>query len=387
MKTNKINLLHVVLEMGIGGLQRLITDTTLAMDRERFNIEVVCLDELGCFAEVLQSNGITVTLLRRHDRHLALYPFRLARFMRQRKVHVVHMHPGSFIFGILAAVLARVPVTVYTEHGRAVPEHPLRIKEDRVSGVFVDRIIAVSKELELYLADTIKLPAHKICTVVNGIRVSEFVQRPKDPQLLGEFGIAPETKVLGTVARLDPVKDQITMIEAVKKVRETIPNVRLLLVGDGPERTALEDFAQANGLDKNVTITGQRNDVPKMINLFDLFLLSSLREGTSISLLEAMSSGVAPIVTNVGGNPAIVNAGVDGLLVEPRDPRAMADAITGLLLDDVRRKNLANAAAMKVRQQYSIENMVRQYVHIYEEHLGKKRRSRYLVRRHAGNGQ
>lgn len=387
MKSNKINLLHVVLEMGIGGLQRLITDTTLAMDREKFNIEVVCLDELGCFAEVLQSNGIKVTLLRRHDRHLALYPFRLARFMRQRKVHVVHMHPGSFIFGILAAVLARVPVTVYTEHGRGVPEHPLRIKEDRVSGVFVDRIIAVSKELELYLADTIKLPAHKICTVINGIKVSEFTQRPKDPRLLAEFGIAPEAKVLGTVARLDPVKDQATMIGALKKVRESIPNVHLLLVGDGPERGALEDVAKANGLEKNVTITGQRNDVPKMINLFDLFLLSSLREGTSISLLEAMSSGVAPVVTNVGGNPAIVTDGVDGLLVESRNPEAMGNAITGLLLDDEKRKALAIAAAMKVRQQYSIENMVRQYVKIYVEHLGKKWRSRHLVRQHAGNGQ
>ncbi|MBK7090645.1 MAG: glycosyltransferase [bacterium] len=384
MVSRKINLLHVVLEMGIGGLQRLITDTTLAMDRDRFNVEVVCLDELGCFAEVLQANGVPVTLLRRHDHHLALYPIRLARFMRQRKIDVVHMHPGSFIFGILAAVLARVPVSVYTEHGRAVPEHPLRILEDRVSGVFVDRIIAVSKELEVYLAEAIKLPPKKICTVINGIRVSEFVRRPKDPKLLSEFGISPETKVLGTVARLDPIKDQLTMVQALKVVRERVPNVRLLLVGDGPARGDLEALALADGLENYVTITGQRSDVPGLVNLFDLFLLSSLREGTSISLLEAMSSGVAPIVTNVGGNPAIVSDGVDGLLVPPRDPQALASAIIELLVNETKRKTFAEAAAAKVREQFSIENMVRQYVEIYCEHLAKKRRSRHLVQSAAG---
>lgn len=384
MATTKINLLHVVLEMDIGGLQRLITDTTLAMDREKFSVEVVCLDSLGCFAEVLQANGVKVTLLRRHDQHLALYPIRLARYMRQRKVHIVHMHPGSFIFGILAAVLARVPVSVYTEHGRAVPESPARVREDRVSGFFVDQIIAVSKELELYLADAVKLPAHKICTVINGVRVSEFVKRPKDPALQKEFGLAPDTKVLGTVARLDGVKDQLTMLKAVKIVRETIPDVRLMLVGDGPERSELEKFAKANGMEGNMTITGQRNDVPRLINLFDIFLLSSLREGTSISLLEAMSSGVAPIVTNVGGNPAIVSSQVDGILVEPRDPQGMADAIIELLRDDDKRKRFAEAAALKVRNHYSIENMVRQYVEIYTKHLAKKRRSRYLVEQYAG---
>lgn len=384
MVKRKINLLHVVLEMGIGGLQRLITDTTLAMDRDRFNVEVVCLDDLGCFADVLQNNGVPVTLLRRHDHHLALYPIRLARFMRQRKIDVVHMHPGSFIFGILAAVLARTPVTVYTEHGRAVPEHPLRILEDRVSGIFVDRIIAVSKELEVYLAEAIKLPSRKICTVINGIRVSEFVQRPKDPSLLREFDISPETKVLGTVARLDPIKDQATMVHALQIATQKVPDIKLILVGDGPARSELEALAQANGLAKNFIITGQRSDVPKLVNLFDLFLLSSLREGTSISLLEAMSSGVAPIVTNVGGNPAIVSDGVDGVLVPPRDPQVLAAAIEDLLVNDTKRRTLANAAAAKVREKFSIENMVRQYVQIYSEHLSKKRRSRHLVQPFAG---
>ncbi len=379
MNAGRINLVHVVLEMGIGGLQRLITDMSLAMDRDKFNIEVICLDELGCFAEVLQGHGIPVTLLRRRDRHLALYPFRLARLFRKRNVHIAHMHPGTLIFGVLAAQISGRPVTVYTEHGRGVPEMPMRLVEDRVSGVLMDQVIAVSRELEVYMAEVVKIPARKICTVINGICTDEFIPRPKSTELLAEFNISPQSPVLGTVARIDKVKDQITMIKAAKIVRQSFPNARLLIVGDGTDRQEVESFIDEQGLRESVTITGQRNDVTAMLNLFDIFLLSSLREGTSISLLEAMSSGVAPIVTNVGGNPAIVADGVDGLLVEPKNPEQLAAAISGLLRDAERRRLYAGRAVTKVREHFSIAAMTRQYVEIYARHLGKRRKFRRLV--------
>lgn len=375
----KINLIHIVLEMSIGGLQRLITDMTLAMDRARFNVEVICLDDLGCFAEVLQSHGIAVHLLRRHDRHLALSPLRLAKFLRARKAHIIHMHPATFIFGALASPFAGRPVVVYTEHGRAVPEERIRVIEDRVSAFFVDRIIAVSKDLELYLVDTVKLPAKKICTVINGICVKDFQPRSKAPALLQEFGIAPDAKVLGTVARIDNVKDQLTMVKAFALARQQVPQARLLLVGDGPLRGELEAYARSNGLADVVQITGQRNDVPKLLNLLDIFVLSSLREGTSISLLEAMASGVAPIVTKVGGNPAIVAHGVDGLLVEPQDPEGLGAAMVELLTDDTRRRAIAERATRKVHEEFSIETMARKYVAIYYELLQRRRKFRHLV--------
>ncbi len=377
--STKINLVHLVLDMGIGGLQRLITDMTLAMDRARFNVEVVCFDELGCFADQLQSHGIVVTLLRRHEQHLSKFPLRLARFLRQRDAHIIHMHPGSFIFGSLATRFAGHPVSVYTEHGRFVPEERLRVIEDRISSFFVDRIIAVSKELEIYLAETVGLPARKICTVINGIRTSEFRPRPKSHALLAEFGLQEEAKVLGTVARLDGVKDQLTMIKAFEIVHRRIPAARMLLIGDGPCRGELESYIKENKLDTVIQITGQRSDVPALLNLFDIFVLSSLREGTSISLLEAMASGVAPIVTNVGGNPAIVADGFNGLLVEPKSPEILGDAMAGLLSDDERRRLMSQRAVRKVREDFSLEAMVEQYVEIYSDLLSRRRKFRHLV--------
>jgi glycosyltransferase involved in cell wall biosynthesis len=162
-------------------------------------------------------------------------------------------------------------------------------------------------------------------------------------------------------------------------VRRRAPRARLLLVGDGPMRGELESFIAAERLGDSVTITGQRNDVPALVSAMDVFVLSSLSEGTSISLLEAMASGVAPVVTRVGGNPAIVHHGVDGLLVEPRDEAGLAAALLELLDDDERRRRLAAAAAVGVRSRYGIETMVRRYIEIYDEILGSKRRSRHLA--------
>ncbi|MBN1210977.1 MAG: glycosyltransferase, partial [candidate division Zixibacteria bacterium] len=114
----KINLMHAVLDMDIGGLQRLIAETTMVMNREFFHIEVVCYDRLGCFADYLKENGIEVTLLQKNQRRAdLLYPLRLAKFLRQKKVDILHMHPGAFIFGCLAGAMVRTPALVYTEHG------------------------------------------------------------------------------------------------------------------------------------------------------------------------------------------------------------------------------------------------------------------------------
>ena len=375
----RINLLHIVLEMDVGGLQRLIADTTLAMDRERFNVEVVCLDELGVFAEQLRAQGIRVTLLRRKDQHLLRYPLRLARFMREHGTHVAHMHPGSFIFGVLAAKLARVPASIYTEHGRNSTEDPKRLREDRVSGLLVDRIIAVSHELEQYLAASVHMPARKISTVLNGIPVERFGGGARPAGLLAEFGLAADTPIVGTVARLDAIKDQLTMLHAFALMRERVPRAQLLLVGDGPMRVELEAAIARLGLTGAVTITGQRRDIPDLLRLFDVFLLSSQREGTSISLLEAMASGVAPVVTKVGGNPAVVRDGIDGLLVPAADPAALAEAAASLLLDPAKRQRLADSAKARVRETFSMDAMVRAYVRIYDEALLSKRRSRHLV--------
>lgn len=255
----------------------------------------------------------------------------------------------------------------------------MRLLEDRVSGVLIDNIIAVSTDLESYLSRVVHMPRRKISTVMNGIRVADFLGSSDREHVLASLGLPADAKVVGTVARLDGVKDQPTMLRAFAQVLRSEGRARLLLVGDGPMRAELESFIQAENLAHAVVITGQRNDVPALVGAMDVFVLSSLSEGTSISLLEAMASGVAPVVTRVGGNPAIVHHDENGLLVEPRDPAGLAAALLTLLRDDDRRRQLAANAAKHVRSKYNIETMVSRYADIYDRILARKRRSRHLV--------
>ena len=380
MDREKLNLLHITLDMDIGGLQRLVADATLAMDQKRFNIEVCCFDELGCFANTLKEEGITVTLLQKNQNHFdANYPFRLASFLRKKKVDILHMHTGTFFFGSIAARLARTPVSLYTEHGRFFVEPLVRLIEDRISGMLIGQIVAVSHELEKYLAERVKLPARKICTIINGIRVDRFAPRPKPLRLLEEFDLAQSCKIVGTVGRLDDVKDQVSMIEAFARVVEAVPDARLFLVGEGPMREALTEVISSHSLEKKVVITGARGDIPDLLNLFDLFVLTSVSEGTSISILEAMASGLPVVATNVGGNPSIIDHESDGLLVEPRDITGIANAIESLLTNNALSQQMGEKGAAKIRSDYSIEKMIESYEEIYFRLLRKKRKFKNLA--------
>jgi L-malate glycosyltransferase len=375
MTRKRINVLHVVLDMRIGGLQRWVADTAAMMHGEDFHIEVVCLNDLGLFAEQLTERGIRVTLLQKNQEHFdALCPFRLAKFLRQHDIDVLHAHTGAFLFGATAAAISRRSVSVYTEHGRFKTRTLIPQIEDRISGRLIDRIVAVSKELEEYLVRDVGLPARRIRTVINGIQTRRFAYRPKPIRLLDEFGLPQSSRILGTVARLDEVKDQLTMLKGFQLVREKHPDSRLFLVGDGPMRQALSDYIGENGLSSSVIITGYRQDIPDMLNLFDVFLLTSLSEGTSISLLEAMASGVPPVVTRVGGNVSIVNDRVDGLLVEPRAAGEMSDAVDHLFADDSERRRFGERAMKKVRETFSLDRMAETYTGIYFDLLREKGR-------------
>ncbi len=380
MTQSKIKLLHVALDMGIGGLQRLIAEMAMAMHNEQFSIEVCCFDRLGQFAEILQKRGIRVTLLQKNqNRFDPLYPFRLMRFLRQNKIDILHMHSGTFLFGSVAGWLANTPATIYTDHGRFLIEPRIRLIEDRISGLLIDRIIAVSGELEKYLVEKVHLPADKICTVINGIRTTEFSRSAKPERLRDEFKISDSCKVIGTVGRLDGVKDQLTMIKAFQIVHSRIPDSKLFIVGDGPMREELSEFIMRENLGDLVVITGERKDIPDILSFFDIFFLSSLSEGTSIALLEAMASGLPSVVTDVGGNPAIIDNNIDGILVKTGDIKGMGEEIVNLLKDDARYKMISNNAFMKVKKEYSLERMIENYTEIYLELLKRKRKFRKLL--------
>lgn len=371
---NKINILHLVLSLETGGLERIVAESALAIDKDIFNVEVCCIDRLGEFTDLLSRSAINVSLLEKNQAHYDyFYPFRLRKFLLEKNIQVLHLHSGTFFLGTQAGILARTPVIVYTDHGRHLFETKMQLFTDRFSGYFVDRIVAVSNELEYYLINNIKLPKNKITSIINGINIDEYFYREKPLSLLREFCIEQKDKVIGTVGRLAEVKDQITLLEAFSVVHQRIPNTVLLLVGNGPMKNELINKIIELNLNDCVEITGNRNDVSALLNIFDIFVLSSLSEGTSVALLEAMSSGIAPIVTNVGGNPSIVENNINGVLINPKNVDELAENLISLLQNDERRLTYGRNASQKVREKFSIANMVKIYENMYLSLLKEKK--------------
>lgn len=372
-KEMKINVMHVVLGLVLGGLERLVVEISLRMDKELFNVEVCCLDDYGFFADSLIKQGINVTVVQKNQKHYdPFYPFTLRKFLREKKVHVLHMHSGVYFLASQAGALARTPVKIYTDHGRLLEDSRQFAYEDRFASLFVDQIVAVSKELEKQLVEVIGLPAKKTMTIINGINTDEFVPREKSKSLLEEFGLKEDQKVIGTVGRLDGIKDQASMIRSFEIVRQKIPGSVLMLVGDGPLEGELREQVRQSGLGDSVIFTGCRSDVQSILNLMDLFVLTSLSEGTPISLLEAMASGVVSVVTDVGGNPSIIDNGVDGLIVKPGNIPQIADGMIELLSNAEKSQIIREKALYKVRKKYSIDRMVDSYTELYQKLLRKK---------------
>jgi len=373
MSTGKINLLHTVLSLGFAGLERVVTELTLRMDKSRFNVEVCSFNKLGPFAEVINDAGLKVWMLEKNRNHFdPRDTLRLVRYLRKNDFHIVNTHSGTFFEATLAARLARVPVVVYTDHGRPKGESLKRMFEDSLTARFCDRWVAVSDELRGIMIHKVKFPKRKMRLILNGVNMETFAPRPKPETLLREFHIPENAKVVGTVGRLEKIKDQASLIAALDLVRKQLPNTILMLVGGGALEEQLKDQVTTLGLGNSVIFTGKRTDIPDVLNLFDLFVLSSLSEGTSVSLLEAMASGLPAVVTNVGGNPEIVDHGTNGLLINVGDPRGLSDALLKLLADDAQRASMARSAREKIGREYGLDRMVSQYERLFLQLLHKK---------------
>jgi len=364
MVEKRLKVLHLLLSLETGGMERFVYEHCLALNHDEFDVSVCCIDRLEGFSQSLREHGIKVDLLQKNQQHFDwLFPFRLSRYLKENDIDIIHTHTGSFFHGSVAGFLARTRGIIFTEHGRdPVETMPVRIL-DKISSYFADQIITVSKDLENHLIKEIKLPPKKIRTIINGVNTETYCVHGKSEKLREEFGLQPTDKIVGTIGRLAEIKNHPFLVRSFEKVKKIWPESRLILVGSGPCENSLKSLAADLGLADSVILTGNRNDVDDLYRLFDVFVLSSFSEGTSFSLLEAMASGVPPIVTNVGGNPGIVKDSVNGYLVEVDDDQALAEKILHIFQQGG--GDLANNARQLVIDRYSLEQNLKQYTDIY----------------------
>jgi glycosyltransferase involved in cell wall biosynthesis len=364
---------YVVNSLNPGGTERLVCDMSLAF-RDRYEVEVYCLDEPGAWATDLRRAGIRVSCLWRQPGLDLGMPVLLARNFRARGTALVHAHQCTpWFYAALARLLHRRPRLLLEEHGRFFPERdaPLRRLIHRViARPLTQRFVAVSADIAERLRRYEGLDGAPIEVVYNGVQPAERLDAAARSAQRAALGLTDADFVVGTVGRFDPIKNLPMLVDALKLAWPRVPGLRALLVGDGPVRATLEAQLHAAGLAGPVHLTGFRPDARQLLQCMDLFVLSSFSEGTSMALLEAMAAGVPVAVTRVGGNPECVPGPAFGWVVESGDAGGLAAAIVAAAGDPTGRAGRARAAAERFRAQFTFAGMIDRYDTIYRELLG-----------------
>ena len=382
----RIRVLQVLASAGTGGAQEHTWSLVRGMDHARYDVELVSLAD-GPTVRRFARSGFRTTVIDSPDDRTAVA--RLVELMRARPPHVVHDHMyRAEVVGTRASLalgeagLPR-PYIISTVHSSRV-----RSDEDRALiralTPHMDRLIAVSRSIVGKIAAEGRF-GPPVELIYNGVDLSRYDHQEACCTLPEEYGLAPGTPLVGVVARLEPEKGQATLLEAWPAVLERVPAARLLVIGEGSRREALEAQAESIGLlgepcagdscvgtrgarpGAKVVFTGRRDDVPAVTAALDVAVLPSYREALGLAVLEAMALSRPVVATNVGGVPEMVEHERTGLLVSPHDAGALAEAIVRLLTDHPLADTLARAAHDMVHERFCIERMIEATQTIYDE--------------------
>ena len=359
--TKPLRVCHVSLTLKTGGLERILADLSRHHDRTACLPEFLAIREVGRFADEIRDAGGIVHQLKPAGRFGQIGQMR--RLFAEQSFDVVHTHNTyPHLYASVAARLAGVPVVINTRHGQRAGHGWKSRTQFRWASRLVDRIVAVSDDAANLCIEVDRIAPKKVQRIWNGIDLSDFAFS----------GPAPRPVAI-SVARLSAEKDFPTLLRAIPQVVAQVPEFRLTIVGDGPERAGLVRLASELKIAGSVDFPGERTDVPALLRDAGFFVSSSLTEGISLTLLEAMAVGLPVVATAVGGNPEIVIQDETGLLVPAGDPAAMADAIVSMCRNQSQWLVLGTAGRERVVRNFDVHRMARDYERLYRELRRTKR--------------
>lgn len=365
--TRKLNLLQITHDLAIGGLQQVVVNLCQSVDRERFNVSVLCLRSLGPLADVIRQSGIPVILLPQKERGTDYFSFlKVARLLRTMQVDVIHSHNTQpLVDGTIGAMLAGVRTVVHTDHARSFPDKFRYMLAEWALSHYVYRMVGVSAHTSQNLIRYEHIAPRRIVTIANGIPGHRF-RGPLDLRAKREsLGIAPDDLVIGLGARLTEQKGVDYLLQAMPAILAAHPHTTLVVAGEGPLEQALRERTRQLNIEGRVRFIGARTDMNEVIRLFDVYVMPSLWEGLPMVLLEAMAAGCAIVATDVGGNSTAVAHDANGLLVPPADPAALVGAVVRLLSDAPLRARFSAAGMALFDRQFDAARMTRQYEALY----------------------
>ncbi|MBF8272642.1 MAG: hypothetical protein HW380_1747 [Magnetococcales bacterium] len=378
-QTSVSRIVYLLFRLDVGGLETVVVNLINHLPRDRYEHHVIALTQCGTFKQRIQHAGVHFYDLDKKAGKDWLVWFKLLKLLKKIKPDLVHTFNIGTLEGVVPAFFAGRPVTIHAEHGRDTSDPHGENRTYRllrkILSPLVDVFVCVSRDLQSWLIHRVAIPAAKVHLIINGTDTQRFIPGAKPP--LPPPGFASDSDfVIGSAGRLWPIKDHGNLVTALAKLGQHDPDgfkrCRLILIGDGPKRLEMEQLARHLGVADKLWITGWRDDVAQLLRCLDLFVLPSQAEGTPLTILEAMATGLPVVATRVGGVADLVQEGHTGTLVPPSDPEALAQAILRHLHDPQWSKNLGVAGRKRVMALHSLESMVESYHILFQNHLLQK---------------
>ena len=373
---------HVIYHLDVGGLENGLVNLINHIPSERYQHAIICLKGYSDFSNrITRKNVKIIALNKREGWDFKLYA-NLFRALRELKPDIVHTRNLATIEGQVIAAAAGIRARIHGEHGRDIFDlHGKNRKYNLLRKIIrpaIDHFIAVSKDLENWLINTIGAAPNRIDQIYNGVDSLSFYPRRKRPtNNIGPEGFFTENSfVIGSVGRMAAVKDYPNLVRVflmLLKENSTLRNrLRLLIVGEGSSRRECIEMLRGAGAESQAWLPGERVDIPELMRAMDLFVLPSLGEGISNTILEAMSTGLPIVATRVGGNAEIVKEEYTGKLVPPGIPETMAEAISIYYRDPGLLDSHGKAARKQIESSFSMEAMTNSYLEVYDKVLRSK---------------
>lgn len=375
---------HIVYALDTGGLENGLVNIINRMASGEFRHMVICLTTSGKFSQRIEKPDVPIIELKKPPGHDLKTYLALWKVLRQYQPDIVHSRNLAALEAQLITLALPNARRVHGEHGRDMNDLD---GSNRKYNLFrsamrplIHHYIAVSQDLGQWLTQSIRVPVDKVSQIYNGVDLGQFSAHRISADKTAEVADLPEAfrqnnaLVVGTVGRLTPVKDQQALIQAVALLRQQknalSAQLRLMLVGDGPLRSLLLQRVEEAGIADVTWFAGDRSDVANLLQCMDVFVLPSLAEGISNTLLEAMACSLPVVATRVGGTPEIITQNEQGLLVPPGDTQELALALNRLLSDRALRQRLGSSGRRRVEQHFSWDATVSRYAGIYRALLG-----------------
>ena len=375
-------IVHLIHQLSVGGLENGLVNLINHLPPERYRHAIICLKNDTDFHDRIKTEGVEIISLNKREGKDWRHYLRLYQTLRRLRPSLIHTRNLASLEGQLFAAAAGIGVRVHGEHGRDMADLDGQNRKYRLLRQclrpLVGHFIAVSKDLERWLIDSIGARPARVTQINNGVDSLQFHPRLGPAAAVGPPGFMCEgALVIGSVGRMVDVKDFASLVQAflLLLADETLPRqrLRLMIIGDGPCRAQCLALLHQAGLDGQAWLPGARDDIAQLMRAMDVFVLPSLAEGSSNTILEAMASGLPVVATAVGGNVDLVQPGVTGTLVPPMAPRLLADAIGEYCRSAGLARRHGHRARRHVLAEHSLQAMANAYLAVYDALLAPGR--------------